>query len=89
VRRQGAGRFSFLLSVPAICAAAAKEGFALAGTRLDADGPRLFAIGMASSAIVGYLTVKYFLRFLGGHTLDAFVWYRLALAAAVVIWWIG
>jgi undecaprenyl-diphosphatase len=38
------------------------------------------------SAIVGYATVKYFIRYLGNHSLDIFGWYRIALAAAVAIW---
>ncbi len=40
----------------------------------------------SSPAIVGYLTIKYFLRFLAGHRLDVFAYYRLALAAATVVW---
>jgi len=30
--------------------------------------------------------VKYFIRYLGNHSLAVFAWYRLALAAAVAIW---
>jgi undecaprenyl-diphosphatase len=46
----------------------------------------MFAVGMVVSAIVGYLTIKYFLRFLARHRLDLFAWYRLALAALTVVW---
>ena len=46
----------------------------------------LFAIGVVSSAIVGYAAVKYFIQYLAKHSLDVFAWYRLALAAAVVVW---
>jgi undecaprenyl pyrophosphate phosphatase UppP len=35
---------------------------------------------------VGFLTIKYFLRFLALHRLDVFAWYRLALAALTVLW---
>ena len=41
------------------------------------DGAALFAIGIVSSAVVGYLAVKYFIRFLAKHSLDVFAWYRL------------
>jgi undecaprenyl pyrophosphate phosphatase UppP len=41
---------------------------------------------MIVSALVGYLTIKYFLRFLAGHRLDVFAYYRLVLAAATVAW---
>jgi undecaprenyl pyrophosphate phosphatase UppP len=36
--------------------------------------------------VTGYLTIKFFLRFLGGHKLDLFAAYRLVLAAATVVW---
>jgi undecaprenyl-diphosphatase len=46
----------------------------------------LFAVGITVSAVVGYITIKYFLRFLARHRLDGFAWYRLALAALTVVW---
>ena len=46
----------------------------------------LFLIGIVTSAVVGYAAVKYFIRYLANHTLDVFAWYRLGLAAMVVIW---
>jgi undecaprenyl-diphosphatase len=46
----------------------------------------LFAVGISVSAVVGYITIKYFLRFLARHRLDVFAWYRLALAAITVVW---
>ena len=41
---------------------------------------------MAVSAVVGYATVKYFLKYLAGHTLAVFAWYRIALAAITFAW---
>jgi len=86
LRRPEAARFIFLLAVPAILGAGAKEGVSLLKTGLPGDLAQLFVIGIVSSAIVGYLTVKYFIRYLGNHSLDAFAWYRLALAGAVAVW---
>ena len=37
---------------------------------LGAPTPTLFGVGMVTSAVVGYLTVKYFIRFLAAHRLD-------------------
>ncbi|MGH9161988.1 MAG: undecaprenyl-diphosphate phosphatase [Vicinamibacteraceae bacterium] len=84
--RASAARFGFLLGIPAILAAAAKEGLVLARDPFQPGEATVFIIGIASSALVGYITVAYFMRFLGGHRLDAFAWYRLALAAAVAVW---
>ncbi len=87
LRRESAARYSFLLGVPAIMAAAAHEGVDVARTGIAGAEAVQFAIGMAVSAAVGYVTVKYFLRYLAGHSLAVFAWYRLGLAASVVVWW--
>jgi undecaprenyl-diphosphatase len=86
VRRDAAARFTFLLAIPATLAAASKEGLEVAQMTLGRDVLVLFAVGMVVSAVVGYVTIKYFLRFLARHRLDLFAWYRLALAALTVVW---
>ena len=86
IRRDAAARFTFLLAIPAMLAAAAKEGLALASMPLPAGSAALLATGTLVSAVTGYVTIKYFLRFLAGHRLDVFAYYRLALAAATVLW---
>ena len=53
---------------------------------LGADAVPLFVVGMLTSAVVGYFTVKYFIRFLVSHRLDVFAWYRVALAAVTFVW---
>ncbi len=85
LRRAEAARFIFLLAIPAILGAAVSEGPKLLKAGLGDTAP-LFLIGVVSSAIVGYVAVKYFIRYLGNHSLAAFAWYRLALAATVVVW---
>ena len=84
--RESAARFSFLLGIPAIAAAAAKEGLHLVRTGMSSREMTLFAVGMLTSALVGYVTIKYFLRFLVRHRLDVFAYYRLALAAVTIAW---
>ena len=39
-----------------------------------------------TSAVVGYVVVRFLIRYLATHSLDVFAWYRLALAAAAFIW---
>jgi undecaprenyl-diphosphatase len=85
LRRAEAARFIFLLAIPAILGAAASEGPTLLKAGLG-DTASLFLVGVVSSAIVGYVAVKYFIRYLANHSLDVFAWYRLALAATVVVW---
>ena len=86
LRRDAAARFGFLLGVPAIAAAAVYEGLHLRGAPFDAETARLFAVGMAVSALVGYLTITFFLRYLARHSLAVFAWYRMAIAAVAVVW---
>ena len=46
----------------------------------------LMLVGLVVSAIVGYITVKYFVRYLASHSLEVFAYYRFALAAVTVLW---
>ena len=86
VRRDRAARYAFLLGIPAIVAAAGKAVLDLAGEDLPTGAAGLFVVGLTVSAVVGYLTVKYFIRYLSRYTLDGFALYRFALAAAVLVW---
>ena len=86
VRRDASARFTFLLAIPAMLAAAAKEGLEVASMQMPGNSAALLAVGVIVSAVTGYVTIKYFLRFLAGHKLDVFAVYRLALAAATVVW---
>jgi undecaprenyl-diphosphatase len=86
IERASAARFIFLLSLPAIIAAAAKEGLELAKVGMDAIPVTLFAVGMVTSALVGYLTIRFLMRFLVAHSLEVFAYYRFALAAVTVLW---
>ena len=86
MRRDAAARFTFLLAIPATLAAAGKESLELRHLGLSGDTLTLFAVGVFVSGVVGYLTIKYFLRFLAGHRLDVFAYYRLLLAVATAVW---
>ena len=86
LRRAEAARFTFLLGIPAILGAAVLEFPDMLEQGLHSTGPMPFAVGIATSGVVGYLAVKYFIRFLAQHSLDVFAWYRLALAGSVVVW---
>jgi undecaprenyl-diphosphatase len=85
MRRAEAARFIFLLGIPAVAAAAVREAPAML-TEGAGTGASLFAIGVVTSAVVGYLSIRFFIRYLGRHSLAVFAWYRLAIALAVVIW---
>jgi undecaprenyl-diphosphatase len=89
LRRDAAARFTFLLAIPAMLAAAAREGLELGTMELSSSSLQIMAIGVVVSAVVGYLTIKYFLRFLAGNRLDVFAYYRWALAVVTFAWLYG
>jgi len=82
--REAATRFSFLLSTPVIAGAALLHLGHLP-KEVASEWP-IFAVGFASSGVVGYLAIAFLMRYLRQHTLNAFAGYRLALAAVVIFW---
>jgi undecaprenyl-diphosphatase len=86
LRRESAARFVFLLSLPAVLAAAIKESMEVAKMGVEGLPVTVFLVGLVVSGIVGYITVKYFIRYLAGHTLHGFAVYRLLLAGVTFAW---
>jgi undecaprenyl-diphosphatase len=86
VQRQAAARFTFLMSIPAVLAAAGREAWALAGAGTASLDPGLFLTGALVSGLVGYLAIAQLIRYLARHSLDVFAYYRFALAAVVAVW---
>ncbi len=80
LNRETVARFSFLLSTPIIFGAGLMQGMKL--TMADITMP--FIVGVLVSAITGYLTIKFLLRFLVTHSFFIFVVYRFILGAVVV-----
>jgi undecaprenyl-diphosphatase len=84
--RRAAARFSFLLSTPAIGAAAAKDFWDLIKHEggLPAEMHAPFAVGIVVSAIVGCLTIKFFMDFLRRSTFAVFIIYRIVFGIIVI-----
>lgn len=83
--RAEAARFSFLLSIPVVAGAAGKKMLDLKNHSLVADEKTAMVVGIAAAAIVGYVVIRFLLRYLANHRLDVFAYYRLALAELVLI----
>ena len=84
--RRAAARFSFLLSTPAIAAAAGKDFWDLMKHQggLPADMHVPFAVGILVSAIVGCITIKFFMDFLRRSTFTPFILYRIIFGIIVI-----
>ncbi|HUA87570.1 MAG TPA: undecaprenyl-diphosphatase UppP [Bryobacteraceae bacterium] len=84
--RPTAARFSFLLSTPIIAGAAAKKFWDVMkhGGGIPHDMQMAFLAGIVASAIVGCLTIAFFLNFLRRRSLAVFVWYRILFGIMVI-----
>ena len=85
LRREEAARFSFLMSVPVTAAAAGLSLAEATGEGMDGQEASMFLAGSVSSAAVGYIAIRFLLRFLANHTLRVFAYYRFTLAAVVAL----
>ncbi len=82
IGRADAARFSFLLGCPIILGAALFKLRYLIGMPNAINGP--FLAGIATSAVVGMLSIGFMLRYLRNAGFGIFVVYRLLLAGLVV-----
>jgi len=86
--RTAATEFSFFLAVPIMLGAGAYE---ILDTRhlLTAADAGVLATGFVVSFLSAVLVVKAFLRFISGHTFRFFAWYRIALGALLLVYYVG
>ncbi|HEX2139582.1 MAG TPA: undecaprenyl-diphosphate phosphatase [Woeseiaceae bacterium] len=83
LKRQEAARFSFLLSVPVILLATLYEAalIFIEGATVTVG---TLALGALISALVAYLTIGFFMRFVNAIGLVPFAVYRIVLAAVIL-----
>ncbi len=84
--RETAARFSFLLSTPAIGAAAAKDFYDLMKHEggIPPDMRTAFLVGIIVSGITGCLVIQLFMRYLRHGTLNFFVAYRVIFGIMII-----
>lgn len=84
--RESAARFSFLLSLPAVFAAAVFELYserkALLGSQADVLN---LAVSTIAAAVVGYASIAFLLYYLRSHTTTVFIVYRIGLGV-LILW---
>ncbi len=86
VRRPQATEFSFMLGIPTLAAAAAKELMDAyqAPPPYDIDW-WLVIFGALVAVVTAFLSVKWLLRFVQSHTFNGFGWYRVVLGGALLL----
>lgn len=82
IKREDAARFSFILSVPIILIASLIYPLLTFDVK-DIQGFNWggILIGMAVSFVIGYLCIKYFMKFVQNHTLRGFAYYCWTIGA--------
>jgi undecaprenyl-diphosphatase len=84
IDRVTATRLSFFLAIPALTAAglyeALKERHSLSDLGI---GPMI--LGLVIAFVVAYASIAWLLKFVSGHTLRPFVWYRFALGVGLLV----
>lgn len=86
LNREAAARFAFLMAAPIIGGAGLWEAVKVARHGLGGTPAGAFTAGFFTSAVIGFLAIKFMLRYLRKRSLAPFIVYRLALAAAVFIY---
>ena len=82
--REAAVRFSFLLSTPIIAGAALLKAHELRKEGLPAGMHMPFLVGVLVSAIVGYITIAWLIRYLQSNSLKVFIVYRIVVGVIVI-----
>lgn len=84
--RETAAKFSFLLSLPVVAGAAILKLGHLFKNGIPPGETGSLIVGVTTSAVVGYASVAFLLKYLQRNSLYMFVWYRLAAGTAVIAW---
>lgn len=81
--RETAARFSFLMSIPAVLASGLLQ-FYQSLEFIDYNGAINLIAATAASAIVGYLSIEFLLRYLRKHSMMFFVGYRIIIGIIIL-----
>lgn len=86
--RPAATEFSFLVGIPTMLAAGGWK-ILKALRHPDPLAPQedwgMLLLGSVVAAVVSFIAVKWLLRYVQSHTFNAFGWYRIALAAVILL----
>ena len=94
ISRPAAAEFSFFLGIPAMAGASLIKGYGFFDyvTENSVSVPALAWIVLAVASVVAFLVsvaaIRFLMDFVKKHSFEAFGWYRVALGAVVILWYI-
>jgi undecaprenyl-diphosphatase len=83
--RESAARFSFLISLPVVAGAALLKSVELFNVGVPTGEGLAMLVGILCSAVTGYISVAFLLRFVQKKSLAPFVWYRFIVGSALIV----
>jgi undecaprenyl-diphosphatase len=83
--RESAARFSFLISLPIVAGAALLKTVHIFTHGIPAGEGLPMLVGITFSAVTGYISVAFLLRFVQKKSLSPFVWYRVIAGGGLII----
>jgi undecaprenyl-diphosphatase len=83
--RESAARFSFLISLPIVAGAALLKTVHLFKHGIPAGEGMPMLVGVVFSAVTGYISVAFLLRFVQKQSLAPFVWYRVIVGGGFIV----
>jgi undecaprenyl-diphosphatase len=83
--REAGARYAFLLGIPVTAGAGVFQLRRLLRDGVPVDERAAFALGVFCSLVVGLLAIRFLLRYVRQHSLNLFVYYRLALGLIVLL----
>jgi undecaprenyl-diphosphatase len=82
--RESAARFSFLISLPIVAGAALLKSVHLFKHGIPPGEGLPMLVGIVFSAVTGYISVAFLLRFVQKQSLSPFVWYRVIVGGCLI-----
>ncbi|MFA6304973.1 MAG: undecaprenyl-diphosphate phosphatase [Patescibacteria group bacterium] len=84
-KRKEAADFSFLLSLPIVFGATLQKITQISWSDLNSNFIFVSLLGLVVSSLLGFVVIKYFIRFLASNSLTVFAIYRFILAGALLV----
>lgn len=86
LRREAAGKFSFLMSIPIMLAAGALSTYQMVTEVLDLGAfLPIMAVGFITAMVVGYIAIRWLLKFLVNNSLIYFSIYCIILGSVTIL----
>lgn len=82
--RPAATEFSFLLGIPTLLAAGAKETLDALREGTPHEPWPMIAVALVVAAVSAFVVVRWLLGYVRTHTFEPFGWYRVALGVAIL-----